>query len=176
MELHARKLSRVRAPPSQQGQPERCSSVGRALPQLFHHTLVAKTSIIWRMPKELHRAKAGSPERVQLPSLRAPRRKTTFPEGGGGAPKLFLYPCRQTQIHPANAGGTTLMVRSRVRSPPSQPGHPKRCSSAVEHITSTFHRPLVAGPENHPPANAGWNYILDVEIVGSSPTPGTMPG
>ena len=86
----------------------------------------------------------------------------------GRDPTCFFSLVARSRTSLANAGGTTV---SRVRTPPLI--SLLRVAQLVEH--ETFHQTLVARAETTP-ANAGWNYIVNVEVVGSSPTPAAMAG
>ena len=137
--------------------------------KLFHQTLVAKTRNHWRMPKELHRAKAGSPE-GSTPLLRHAQTENHVFGYGGGAPKLFLYPCRQTR----NFRQMLVELHRVAGSSPAPVCHFSRVAPLVRAVPKLF-RPSCCRTRKAL-ANAGWNYITNVEVVGSSPTPGSMPG
>lgn len=114
MELHVRKMSRVRVPPSQPGQPERCSSDGRAPPPRFITSLLPRLTY----PDECLRnyiAPNRDHPRVQLPFSETPRRKTIFTEMGAG-PQTVSYPLSSG----FNISGKCWWnyILSRVRAPP----------------------------------------------------------
>ncbi len=173
MELHARMMSRVRAPPSQPGSPERCSSVGRAPPQRFIKPLLPRPEITGECQRNYIAPKRDHP-RVQLPSCDTPRRKTISAEMGAG-PRNVSFPLSPDLKFPANAGGTTFMDWSRVRAPPPQPAQPERCSSVGRAVPLRFTHPLLPDPKQTW-RMPWWNYTTNVEVVGSNPTPVTMTG
>ncbi len=110
------------------------------------------------------------PSRFDSSHRGRPDGKALLTGGVWAGPQTVSLPLSPRQTYPANAGGTTLMDRSRVQIP-----SPLRGSSVGRAIHLCFAVPLLPDPKS-PLANAGWNYIVDVKVVGSNPTPATMAG
>ncbi len=135
-------MSRFRTPPSQPGQPERCSSVGRAPPQCFIKTLLPRPDILANA-KGTTSHQTGITRGFNSPLAKTPRRKTISAEMGAG-PQNVSFPLSPDPNIPANAGGTTLVAGSSPAPEVTSPG------SSVGRAVYMFRPTLLPDPNNSP--------------------------
>ena len=132
----------------------------------------------WRMPKELYGTKPGKVERVQLPSLPAPRWQTRCPFSAGRASHLFLHPLSLgRQIFGCSSAVERLTVNQDVAGsiPASRARNERKISGGmpvgVHRLKRTAGRPL-ANPLSPGPkdthSECRWNYSNQL-VAGSNP-------